>query len=169
MKKLLLMLAAVIVALAGCKTNEANYRAAYEKAKEKRTETGDSTITSKLRSELTPKDMVIDGVTLPVRTEPLRAISPEKDAPVPVLKRYCVVVAQFRQMFNARSLRTRLAESGYEGAVVVANRQDDYYVCAATTAVPAEAAEVLRRLGEEKSIAIHEPFPYVLRPAQLVR
>lgn len=55
MKKLLLMLAAVIVALAGCKTNEANYRAAYEKAKEKRTETGDSAITSKLRSELTPR------------------------------------------------------------------------------------------------------------------
>ena len=38
MKKLLLMLAVVVVALAGCKTNEANYRAAYEKAKEKRTE-----------------------------------------------------------------------------------------------------------------------------------
>lgn len=169
MKKLLLMLAVAVVALAGCKTNEANYRAAYEKAKEKRTETGDSTITAKLRNELTPKDMAFEGVTLPVRTEPLRAIAPENDAPVPELKRYCVVVAQFRQMFNARSMRTRLAEAGYEGAIVVSNRQNDFYVCAATTAVPAEAAEVLSRLRQDKSIVFHEPFPYVLRPAQLVR
>lgn len=49
MKKILLIISVIVVvfSITSCKTTEENYRSAYELAKEKKTETGDSLIDRK--------------------------------------------------------------------------------------------------------------------------
>lgn len=59
MKKILIIIAVIaMVGFSSCRTNEANYKAAYEKAKEKQMDTGDDLTTQGLKNELLPKDMV---------------------------------------------------------------------------------------------------------------
>lgn len=172
MKKLFILVIALAAVLGACKTNEANYRAAYEKAKERRTETGDSLTTSQLRSSLLPKDMVIGSDTLPVMTFPVSVYSDKNDknnVPVGELKKYLIVVGQFRQIFNAGSMARRIADNGLEGAFVVYNRQKDYFVIAASTDNPDEVVGLLNGVRSDRSLSLRSPYPYVLRPAQFVR
>mgnify|MGYP001027885617 CR=1 FL=1 len=171
MKNILLPIISAIIAVAllgACKTNEANYRAAYEQAKDKNTDTGDSLSTQGLRDFNRPKAMVIGGDTLMVRTERV-VVSKDAGVAEAALKKYCVVVAQFRQIFNARSMCQRLIDGGYPGAFVVNNREGQYYVVASATDSSSEAAAMIRDITADKSVVLREPYPYVLRPGQLVR
>lgn len=168
MKKLILFLT-ILSLTAGfysCKTTEANYRNAYETAKTKRTQTGDSVTTEALIDQQRPKPITVDGVTMNVRTEYVR---PADRAQASLLKKYCVVVGRFRQIFNANSMAKRLVEGGYPNAFVVRNGMDEHYVVAASTAIPAEAAAMIERIQNDRSLTLHSPYPYVLRPAQLAR
>lgn len=168
MKKLLFIAIVAALTMGACKTNEANYRDAYEKAKAKRTETGDSATTSALRSASDPKPLTVDGITVPALTMPVRVT--KKVSPDAVeLARYCVVVAQFRQIFNARSMSERLREQGFDGAFVVEDRDQNYYVVAGTTGIIADAVALMDRLNADPAVVLRAPYPYVLRPAQLVR
>lgn len=169
MKKLLFIAAIFVIALGACKTNEANYKAAYEKAKEKRTETGDSLTTSQLRSSMIPKMTSVGSENLPVLTLPVSVYRDKDNVPEGQLKKYLIVVGQFRQIFNAGSMAKRLAANGDYSAFVVFNRQKDYFVVAAATDSPEEAASLLRKIKADGSVVVREPYPYVLRPAQLVR
>ncbi len=84
-----------------CKTTEANYRAAYEIAKEKQLDGGDETVSEGLRNELQPKPQKIGNDTLPVRMFP---VGYTKDGGLESnagLKRYNVAVARFRQIGRA--------------------------------------------------------------------
>lgn len=169
MKRLLtfLLVIASIVALNSCKTTEANYRKAYQIAKEKQTDGGDSTVTADLRGSFIPKQMVIGGVTLPVRTEPV-ILTPAENADPTAFKVYNVVAGSFKQLFNARSLRDRLRELGFN-AFLIHNRDRNYYIVAASTQDPAEAAAQLERLRKTEGVYFQPNFPYVLRASQLVR
>lgn len=169
MKRLLtfLLVIASLVALNSCKTTEANYRKAYLIAKEKQTDGGDSTVTADLRGSFIPKPMTIGDVTLPVRTEPVILTSAENADPA-AFKVYNVVAGTFKQLFNARSLRDRLREMGFN-AFLIHNRDRNYYIVAASTQVPAEAAAQLERLRKTEGVYFQPNFPYVLRAAQLVR
>ena len=168
MKKLLFIIAAALLLGAyACKTNEANYRDAYEKAKEKQTDTGDSLTTAMLRQSDQPKMTLIGGDTLPARTF---AIAAKVDAGSEEgVKKYCVVVGKFRQIFNASSMCSRLQETGYPDACVVHDRQKYYFVIASSTNVAAEVALLMQAVIADKSIVLQQPFPYILRPAHLVR
>lgn len=161
------LIAILCIPFAGCKTTEANYKNAYQIAKEKRTDGGDSTVTQGLRNELIPKNMVLGGVTLPVRTEPV-AVTKDGGAVQGEMKVYNVVVASFRQRFNANSMRERLADMGYK-SFLIHNRDVLYYVVAGTTQSAPEALELLNKVKAESSLHIAAPFPYVLRAAHLVR
>lgn len=171
MKKIILCTCVVVfLTITACKTTEENYRAAYEMAKEKRTETGDSLITSQLRSSTMPKPMIIGSDTLPVRTIYVNIYNDsEGKVPKGVLKKYLIVVGQFKQIFNAGSMATRLVDNGYNGAFVVYDRQKEYFVVAAAVDAPSDATRLLRKIGEDKTIVVRTPYPYVLRPTQLVR
>lgn len=169
MKKIILLAATAFILLGmwSCKTTEANYRAAYRIAKEKQLDGGDSTVTAGLKSELIPRNMRIDGVTLPVRTEPV-ITSKGGGADASSLQLYNVAVASFKQFFNAQSMRKRLADLGYS-SFVVQNRNVTYYVVAASTRSVDEAALLLEKVKGEKQIVLHAPFPYILRAGQLIR
>lgn len=169
MKRLIyIAIAAVMVSLASCKTTEANYRAAYEVARNKQMETGDSLTDVALRNQNMPRPMVIGSDTLMVRTEALTAdvaggFSNECFA------KYCIVAGVFKQVFNARSMCERLRQSGYPDAFVAFNRMKDYYVMAGSTSQPGEASAMIAGLSGDKSFTFRAPYPYVMRPAHLVR
>lgn len=166
MKKIIFSAAVALLLLGACKTNENNYRDAYLKAKDKQTETGDSLTTAALRQSDLPKDMTIDGVTLPVMTFPVTLAEKQTGAE---MRRYFVVVGRFRQIFNARSMSERLATEGYAESFVLRNRKEEYFVVAAAANTPQEAHEILTRLRADKNVVLRAPYPYVLRPAHLVR
>lgn len=172
MKKILLIISVIVVvfAITSCKTTEENYRSAYELAKEKKTETGDSLITSQLRSSTLPKPMAFGSDTLPVRTIYVSSYNDSQgQVPKGVLKKYLIVVGQFKQIFNAGSMATRLSSNGYNGAFVVFDRQKEYYVVAAAVDDSAEAAQLINRVKGDKNVVVRTPYPYVLRPTQLTR
>lgn len=160
-------IAGLVVAVTGCKTTEANYRAAYEIAKEKQMDGGDSTVTAGLKNEQLPRMTVFSGVKLPIRTEPLN-LTKDGGGDPSTFKVYNVVAASFKQLFNANSFRDRLKQQGFD-SFLVHNRQRTYFVVALTTQSPAEAAEALERLKGLDGVVMKAPFPYVLRAAQLVR
>lgn len=157
-----------LTVVSSCKTTEANYRDAYNKAVEKRTNTGDAASTGALKEQKIPKPMCFGADTLMVRTERV-SLTPDCGAGASVLKKYCVVVASFRQVFNAKSMCERLRKNGYPDAFVVNNRTDDHYVVAAATDLPSEAAKIIDAVKADASIVLKAPYPYVLRPGQLVR
>lgn len=171
MKKILFIMSVIVMfTVAACKTTEENYRAAYEKAKEKSTETGDSLITSQLRSSSLPKLMAFGSDTLPVRTMYVTTYRDSQGkVPHGTLKKYLVIVGQFKQIFNAGSMATRLVENGYAGAYVVCDRQKNYYVVVEAVDMPNEAAKIIDKIEDDNAVVVRSPYPYVLLPTQLVR
>lgn len=169
MKRIVYILAGFLVLfIVGCSTTEANYRAAYEKAKEKQLDTGDSITTQALKNEATPKNMRFGEITLPVRTEPI-GITKDGGGKNEYLCLYNVVAGSFRQKFNAVSMAQRLADDGYDMAFVVHNRMGIYYVVAGSVSTPAAALQLLDSVRADGRMLLKPPFPYVLRAAHLVR
>ena len=170
-KSVYLMVAMIMCGMISCKTTEANYRAAYEKAREKQTETGDSLTTAMLRKSQDPQTMTFNEndkhYALPVLTIPVvRTVDAgAQDG----LRRYCVCVGRFKQVFNAKSMCERLMADGYSEACVVHDRQNNYYVLAASSDSPSEASELLIKVNGDKNLSLREPYPYILRPSHLVR
>ena len=168
MKKILFVAAIAAVALTGCKTTEANYRAAYEIAKEKQQRAEDDGATAKLQTFADPKESIVDGIKLMMHTEPIGFIT-DGGVTRDDIQKYNVVVGRFRQIFNARQMRQRLIASGYEKACIVTTRDAGYYVIAESCATAAEAEKGLERVKSDTSKSLRTPLPYILRPAHLAR
>lgn len=170
MKKLLYLAFILIFAsVTACKTTEANYRAAYEVTKQKQL-TGDSTIDRQLMDRDRPREMVFGTDTLPVRTEYIGYTKDGgADSDRTKVKRYCVAVGKFKQPFNAHSMRRRLIEHGYTGALVLHNSSKDYYVVSSTTSDPHTALLMLDSIRHSEWLVIRPPFPYILRPGHLAK
>ncbi|MDE6801776.1 MAG: hypothetical protein K2J06_03325, partial [Muribaculaceae bacterium] len=132
MRKIFLPLL-LLSALAGCRTTEANYRAAYEKAKAHRDSWNgiDGTVYDEIRRQSRPSTIQIDGHEIPAMKATVKLVD-SADGEHPA-GRY-VVVAQFKQLFNARSMCKRLRESGYEDATLLVTAEPLYYVAAASSA-----------------------------------
>lgn len=160
------MMAALTV---GCKTSEKNYREAYTIAKEKAEESSgiENTIYDRIRREAVSSRLVTNnGDSIPTMTVGVQC-TPDGFATPDSVKRYSLVVAQFKQVFNARSLATRLRDSGsWPGAMVLQTAEPLYYVVASTASTPEEIASDYKKLIAEKSIAMKEPFPWVLTPSR---
>lgn len=170
MRLLPLAAAAITLLAVGCKTTESNYRQAYETAVTKNRESSgvDSTIYARIRNSAKMSELVAGSDTLPLRTEYI-GYTEDGGSSREHLKRYNVVVGQFKQVFNARQMRARLQGSGYADAFIVHTREPLYYVCTATCATPEEAAAAFRRVTDDKSIVLRSPLPFILRPAHLAR
>ncbi|MCM1349545.1 MAG: hypothetical protein NC338_09055 [Firmicutes bacterium] len=170
MKKLVYAaIIAIIATMVACKPTEANYRSAYESAKQKQL-TGDSLIDQGLIDQQRPKPLIVGADTLPVRTEYIGYTKGGgADSDRSVVKRYCVVVGKFKQTFNARSMRQRLIDQGYDNALVLHNSLKDYYVIANTTPNAHTARLMLDSVLADTTLRLKAPYPYILRPGHLVR
>lgn len=162
--------AACVVMASGCKTTEANYKAAYETTVAHRNEkTSDDVPGMKAAGTPEPKDMeVAPGITLPVITAWIGSAGEAGVAHRDSVRLYNVVVARFRQVFNARQMSERLRSSGYPGALVL-RTNDAYFVSTASTSSPQEAQEALRRVADDQSLRLRSPYPLIVRPNHLAR
>lgn len=152
---------AAALTFAGCKTNEANYRAAYEKAKEKGQSTAvDKSVYEQIDREDGPVAVTVDNVQLPVKTLILSVADTQAFPNAKVLK-YNVATAKFRQVFNANSMAKRLIANGFGYAFIAKDREGDFYVVACSTG---DASEAQRQLDAVKasSVGTVAPFPYVV-------
>lgn len=161
MKRPLLIACLTALTLGACRTTEANYRAAYEKAKAHRGESDgiDGTIYDAIRRETDPRPLVVGGDTIPAR----RLYVTPVEAPDGIGSgAYNVVVAQFKQLFNARSMRDRLRSAGYDGAMILSTPEPLYYVTACSAPDAEGAAMLYKEFVKSEPIATKAPFPWVL-------
>lgn len=165
MKILLTLTAAILSAsvIVGCKTSEKNYREAYEKVVQKRNEGVDSAQAAAIELESkVPVSDAGDGVMLPMRSE-FVIITPDGGGQREMLKKFSVVVGDFRQKFNAVSMRERLVDLGYPGAFVVNTADKEYYVIAMSTDSASDASSLLSKVSSDKNLVLRTPLPWVLR------
>ena len=151
--KTTLIAATAILALSGCKTTEQNYRNAYSIAKEKLSI--DPETQARIDEENRGTKTTINGEEVRMKTERVRIVEPAEGAVKPA---FGVVVATFKQVFNARMFRKRLMEQNYP-ALVVINHDGDHHVVIKGFDTDAQAAAFLKELvkkGEVKTPI--EPF-----------
>lgn len=162
MKHLFILLTFVCL-LASCKTSEANYRAAYDKAVAAReADDTEDTIYGGASRRLDQKFMISGNDTIPINVKMVTLVS-EKDAPTPVLNKFMVVAGQFKQKFNAMSLCKRLIDAGYDGAAVVQTSEPYYYVVASSYDKVSDADLAMNELKKKAPVAMKDPVPFILR------
>lgn len=164
---LLLCLLAACALFSACKTTEENYRKAYEAAAIQQRESSgvDSTIYGRIRNSAVRSMLTVGTDSLPLRKEYVGYTDGGGSSRDNVL-RYCVVVGQFRQVFNARQMRQRLIDNGYPEAMIVHTREPLYYVVAASVSTPEEALQAWRRVTSDKNLVLRDPMPFILTPAR---
>lgn len=148
MRKLLLI-AAIILTLSGCKTTEENYRKAYDLATQ-----GDKNAQSDI-PEISGEEVKVQWAEYVTFTDGCGADKAD-------FKKHCVVVAQFKQVFNAKAMRNRLAEGKYPHAIVINDREKTYYVVAAAFDTRAEAENALENVSKDKDMSLKAPYPRLL-------
>lgn len=161
---------AIMLSVAGCKTSEKNYREAYERAIEGKgnLDPADSTVYTRYRREMKENQAVVNGDTITVYTQHV-AVTENGGGIKESLKRYNVVVGKFKQVFNARSMRERLAGNGYSGSFVVHTREPYYFVIAGSFSDPEEAISLLKKIDCDGIAGIKVQRPFLLEPAQMRR
>lgn len=149
-------------AFSACRTTEANYREAYQKALEARRNAAavDSAVYGEIRRQMDMRTITLaDGRQIEVMGLPVR-VSEDGGGINENLRRYNVVVGRFKQFFNANSLRRRFADSSLPGAFVVETAEPYYYVIASSWNTPAEAQDALQALPQ--GLNLKAPLPFIL-------
>lgn len=155
----------VLIAVS-CRTTEKNYREAYELAKGTGT-IQDTLIANLIAEDQAPVEVEVAGRIMKMRKEYVSIVT-DKDVTKDMLKRFNVVVGRFKQLFNARSMATRMSSLGYSSFVVV-DRTSSYFVVAAATDMSEEALVMYEKVLSDNRVVYKTPFPWVLEPAQYIR
>ena len=103
MKRLLYCITLALL-LTACYTTEENYKAAYDKAKERTRENMGGTIYDMSQAERVRATEIINGDSVRLLRSYFNVVDDKYEA----TKKYGVVVAEFDQLLNARSYRDRL-------------------------------------------------------------
>lgn len=159
MKRLLycIMLALLLTA---CYTTEENYKAAYDKAKERTRENMGGTIYDMSQAERVRATEIINGDSVRL----LRSYFNVVDDKYKNTKKYGVVVAEFDQLINARSYRDRLKQNeGFQSYVVYTNREKKYCVVAQAYDEKEPAALFIRNIKQHMKMKVLVPRPYILQ------
>jgi hypothetical protein len=160
--KYLLTILALVFMLAACKTSEANYRAAYEKAVTARDEANDDEAVYGGVSRQLKKTYMLNGDdTVAVSVKMVSPVAEDGEA-APLKYRFMVVAGQFKQKFNALSLSRRLAAGSYPGAMVVQTSEPYYYVVAVSCASLSEADKALQDIKKKAPVPMKDPIPFIL-------
>ena len=166
MKNSLILLSVILgLGMTGCKTTEANYRAAYEQAKTGREENDglDNTIYNAIRKQATTSTQAIDNRQVQVKRE--RVKINESTVQGEKLASYYLLVGQFKQLFNARSLCSRIKEAGYPTATILVTAEPLYYI-----GIPAEnlgeAVKLSDTFATDSPIPMKSPYPLVFQPVK---
>lgn len=114
----------LLFALTACHTTEENYKASYDKAVEKTKEGIGADTYAKIVAEQNRKTDVVNGDSVRIVPRFVACIDIDKDQ----TKRYNVVLRQFKQVVNARSMRDRLKSEGHKSYVLHYTKEDLYYV-----------------------------------------
>ena len=168
--RIIIPAATALLLLSGCKTTEANYKAAYETAAAHQRERTGNIDTPELtpRGALTPTPTAVDGVTLPLATTWITSVKEQDVAPYSSVKKYNVTVARFRQIFNARQMLSRLKADGYPDALVI--KTADAYFVATESTLKADSAYIgLEKVKADSTLSLRPPYPFILRPGHLAR
>lgn len=156
---------AMLTMLAGCKTTEKNYREAYERAtaKNDRDVTDfDKTVYSRYRNQVRERSETTgDGREIPTKVVSVR-VTEDGGGIREWFKKYNVVVAEFKQIFNANSLRRRFADAGYPRAFLVENAEPYYYVVVASSSDLEDMVAVCDSLKADSPFPLKDGFPYIL-------
>ena len=149
--------------LSGCHTSEENYRAAYEKTVAARAESDslEHTIYGAERRRLVTAQVETPDGPVEVRRQLVR-VTDGGGGINENLHQYNVVVGQFKQLFNAKSLRERLVDMGYPGAFVVETGEPFYFIVLDSFDDVAEASHALEAFRSSGKIAMKEPCPFIL-------
>lgn len=149
--------------LTACKPSEKNYRAAYEAAKAKEETTPlEETIYANIRKEARHRDFIVAGDTIPMTTQ-FVSFTTEAGGDIKDFHTYNIVVAQFKQLFNAKAMLRRAVEAGYTNAFVVQTREPLYYVVVRSVVAPKAAKAALDSVAAEQRLPMKEPAPWILR------
>lgn len=169
MKNLIFMAMAVLAVctIHSCKTNEDNYRQAYEKVKEREAEKMplDSTIYAEIRKQAHQAQEALAGDSVSIRHERV-AVTEGRNPPVGTLRIYNVTAGCFKQKFHANSLRQRMIAGGYPESFIIQNLEPLYYVVVLSTDSPEEAVETLRGLEAESPVRLQEDYPIIIMPVR---
>ena len=161
--------AAAVLALcaSACRTTEANYREAYDKAiaGHEQTVPIDSTIYGKVRREMHTSILVAGGDSAELRTMHINPTENEDGTPGKTPLQYGVVAGQFKTLFNARSLCGRLRDAGYNDASIVNTAEPYYYVVASWHTDAKQAVQARNQIAKDAPVVMREPLPFVLKPA----
>lgn len=155
-------LALPALALLSCKTTEENYRAAYEKAIEAQNDSTslESTIYGAQRRRVVEATVNTAEGSVEVRRARVRVTdgtgSPDD------LHQYNVVVGQFKQVFNAKSLRQRLVDKGFDKTFVVETSEPYYYIVVGSFDSAAEAQDAMNEFKTKNVITMRDELPFVL-------
>lgn len=164
MRNLIVVIAALTLIVTACKTSEANYRQAYQKAIEARGEADDidSTVYGAVRRQSNTMAVALpSGRTMDVRRQLVR-VTDGGGGIRENLHRYCVVAGQFKQRFNALSLRNRLVDNGFPGAFVVETAEPYYYILTGSYDNGDDALDALKTLDENTRYKPKSPCPFIL-------
>ena len=160
--KMGLMFVALVVMLTGCGTSEENYKKAYDRAMENKGDVAESTIYTRVREMSREEKIVSDGDTVKVVVEYVTATK-EAGFTAEQLKKYNVVVGKFKQLFHAKSMRKRMADGGYTGAIIVETGEPLYYVVIRSTSDLGEARGVADSVSVSSPVKLGDGFPVMLR------
>lgn len=169
-KPILILVAALLLGTCGCKTNEKNYKKAYDAAKAHAQErTGlDETIYAKVRKEAKQATLIVEGDSIPMQAEVI-GYTLDGGMSQEGLQKYNVVVGRYKQLFNAQEMRRRLKEGHHPETFIIHTREPLYYVITKTTPSTIEARDEYHQVQADSSIVMRPPLPFILVPAHKAR
>ena len=145
--------------LVSCHSNEKNYRAAYETAMEKYRDGLGAEEYARIQAEKQRATMMVNGDS--VRVVPMHANVFEDSASV--AKRYGVVVAQFKQKFNATTMRDRLhKEEGFPSYVLFGGPEKKYFVIVKGFDDLGVAAAFVKSIDKSVKMKVLEPRAWII-------
>ena len=109
-------------------------------------------------------ESIVGGDTVATRIQ--RVFITPGDSVPNKLKTYNLIIGQFKQLFNANSMRQRLRDMGYTDAFVVQTAEPYYYVVAQDYDDQSQAAAALKRMRANPPFRLRDPLPFLLRPVR---
>lgn len=156
--------AVALVAFASCKPSQQAYTDAYRStiAAREAAYSADSATYTRIHPRLSMRLEAVGADTVRVAAAALGVTRDGGGIPES-LKAYSVVAGDFRQVFNARQMRERLAAGAYPAAFVAQSGEPRYYVVTSSHATLDEAAAALRAMSQDTALRLRAPLPFILQ------